>query len=102
MRSHLRRGALALFILLFCQFLVLSVPQPALAEDDDDSSSSHDDDDDSAADEVFDLSEVPYDNVELGGGCACGVQGSPSVGGAGLLAAFAFSGLLRRRRIQAR
>ncbi len=69
------------------------------SSDDDDTSSDDDDtadDDDSSESGPIDSAEVPYENRELGGGCACEAHPSGERS-AGLAVLLVFLGLLRRR-----
>ena len=65
------------------------------ADDDDDDTSG--DDDDSSVGTTTGASLVPYDNRELGGGCACQFEGSSGTGGV-VLSLLGMALLLRRRR----
>ncbi len=71
------------------------------ASDDDDTAGDDDDttgDDDDSSSGTIDLLEVPYENREFGGGCACEVQGPADAGGAVLLLSLMALGSSRRRR----
>ena len=123
MKSHLQRAVLSFLVLLLVELLFLSVPHRVLAGADDDDSASDDDDsasddddttgddddttgddddttgdDDDSSSGTGELLEVPYENRELGGGCACEVQRSTDAGGAVLLLSLMALGGSRRRR----
>jgi len=69
--------------------------------DDDDTTGDDDDttgDDDDSSSGTGELLEVPYENRELGGGCACEVQRSTDAGGAVLLLSLMALGGSRRGR----
>lgn len=114
MQSNLGRTFRALCIALLCQLLFLVPSQQVFAggddddsaaddddtasDDDDTASDDDDDDDDSSAGESLDSVEVPYEDRELGGGCACAMQDAGSAGAGGLLLGLMFLSLYRRRR----